>query len=416
MDELELNDIKELLEDKYLEKLLNQVDKEREEFEKAHFNIFSIMSDQYRKENLHSDILAEFLNPEGLHGQGNIFLLVFVKMINKKAKDQIKLQLSESCFQKAKVFREKGRIDILIEGKGETIIFENKIKDAGDTYRQLPDYFNYVLDKKDATENIVIVYMPKIPGKLPSEKGWDSDDRNNVHERLVVINAFDPGNEDLREGLIDSWQKVANVHNATILYQYSELLKMIGGLAMKEELEESIIKYFLTDDLEGARLSKAYSIYKLVNEVFLEAIGKKLKNNIHKIVFEDLKLNYNKIVGLNIRQPGCGFLNDNLRYQITQIFSYKKIDFIIYVRLYLTESGLSSTVFFQTYNEKNIPETNDAMTSLMKYIIEADKDITMEYDPNKPWFREKIFNEKNTFEHINIFIAKLLTALNKVPE
>jgi hypothetical protein len=414
MDESELNEVKELIDDKDLEKLLSQVDEVRKVFEKAHFNIFSLMSDQYRKENLHSDILAEFLNPEGLHGQGNIFLLEFIKLINKKAKDQKKPELNESCFKNSKVTREKGRIDILIEGEGETIIFESKIKDAGDTDRQLPVYYNRMQKKKGEAENIVIVYMPKIPGKLPSETNWNDQDKKNVYDRLVIFNAFETGKEDLREGLIESWLKIATVHNATILYQYSELLKMIGGLTMEEKLEERIIEYFLIEDLEGKRLSKIYSIYKLANEFFLRAVGNRITNNIKNII-KELKLKENKTVGSDIRPPGGGFLNNNLIYQIAiQNFRYREVDLIIYIRLYLSKSGLSSTIFFQTYDEKDSQKTNDAMSDIMKYIKEYDKDIEMKSDQNKPWLRTKDFNEKNTYEQVNNFIEKLLKAINKV--
>lgn len=232
--------------DKKFQELLCKVEEDRVKFEKSHFNIFSLVSEQYHRENLHSDILAEFLNPKGGHGQGAIFLNEFIKVINDKAEIQKDIHwrkkqlinLKQQNFKDAKVVREQGRIDILITGVNEAIIFENKINNAGDTIRQLPDYFNLIAnrvkDGKEEFENIVIVYMPYIPNKLPEEKGWEDGDKEKIYSRLIMFNAFDANNGDLLEGLIHRWLQLDTIstRNKFILEEYSELLKMIGGQAM----------------------------------------------------------------------------------------------------------------------------------------------------------------------------------------
>ena len=93
----------------------------------------------------HSAFLAEFLNPHGSHGQGDIYLRLFVEQF----------QLSSFDTKSAIVEVEKytgainadstkgGRIDILLtDGKGNHIIIENKIY-AKDQENQLIRYHNF---------------------------------------------------------------------------------------------------------------------------------------------------------------------------------------------------------------------------------------------------------------------------------
>lgn len=43
------------------------------------FNIFSIMRAENDEVRTHSRIIAEFLNPKGIHNQGSVFLKLFLK-------------------------------------------------------------------------------------------------------------------------------------------------------------------------------------------------------------------------------------------------------------------------------------------------------------------------------------------------
>ena len=98
---------------------------QQEEFSKRkgeNFNVFRLCGVNHY-ENLHSDIIADFLNPEGSHDCGNDFLLSFFR----------KIGLDGSRYQNAEVKREYslendcGRVDILIQSGNNKIIIENKI-------------------------------------------------------------------------------------------------------------------------------------------------------------------------------------------------------------------------------------------------------------------------------------------------
>lgn len=108
----------------------------------ADFNVFKIVK-VIEDEVRHSAFLAELLHPGGSHGQGDLFLRLFVK------------KFGIECFQceTATIEVEKrigpvtetsgGRIDIFIDDKnGNHIIIENKIY-ANDEENQLIRYYNF---------------------------------------------------------------------------------------------------------------------------------------------------------------------------------------------------------------------------------------------------------------------------------
>ena len=88
--------------------------KSKEDIKKDVFNVFSLVSDLYYRENFHSDIISFFLNTKEKHGEGSAFLESFIQMLNKKGKI-----IDSSNYFDAVTIREEGKIDILI--KSETI-------------------------------------------------------------------------------------------------------------------------------------------------------------------------------------------------------------------------------------------------------------------------------------------------------
>ena len=92
-------------------------------------------------ENTHSAILAEMLNPQGNHGQGSLFLSLFLKEL--RLESLIDVSHAEVITEFS---TDNGRIDILIKDtKGHAIIIENKIY-ATDQIEQLKRYNDYALN------------------------------------------------------------------------------------------------------------------------------------------------------------------------------------------------------------------------------------------------------------------------------
>lgn len=135
------------------------------------FNVFDYI---YVDENRLSDIIADLLNPNGKHGQSDLFLNEFIKIINRK-------DLIQGSFPK--VIREMGttfisrtlrRMDILIDWTTNGIMIENKPW-ADDQYEQILDYKRNL--EKRYKDKFIIVYLSK-NYQNPSEVSISQNDLN----------------------------------------------------------------------------------------------------------------------------------------------------------------------------------------------------------------------------------------------
>lgn len=133
--------------------------RELERISGANFNIFRIInvsSDELK----HSSFVAELLNPKGSHGQGTVFLKLFVETlgITPFYCDDASVEIEKSI---GKVTEEEGgRLDIYInDNRGNAVVIENKIY-ADDQPNQLIRYYQFnpqhvyylTLDGKPATK------------------------------------------------------------------------------------------------------------------------------------------------------------------------------------------------------------------------------------------------------------------------
>lgn len=128
------------LTDWYQEVLL---DNEKHAKEGHNFNIFSLLSDKFGfniQETMHSQLIKFLLDNKESHGQGNLFLIEFLKMIGIESPNK------GIWF----VTAETGYIDLLIERKypQSIIVIENKSNWAGDQPNQLYRYWYQAIFKK----------------------------------------------------------------------------------------------------------------------------------------------------------------------------------------------------------------------------------------------------------------------------
>lgn len=119
------------------------------------FNIFHVCGVNHY-EVTHSAIFAEFLNPQGSHGQGDTYLKAFLSVMGANN------FLSEFETATATVYTEypmpEGRLDILISNKkNQAIIIENKIY-APDQPKQLIRYNEFARNKYHEG-NYAILYL-----------------------------------------------------------------------------------------------------------------------------------------------------------------------------------------------------------------------------------------------------------------
>jgi hypothetical protein len=162
-----MDKIKELL--NRLAPIIKESEEKQEKRMETGFNLFYLISDHYYRETFHSDIIAALLSPKEKHGGGNLYLNLFLDMIG----------VDKSNYQDAKVHKEYGtndgtlggRIDIFIEGGNKhCVVVENKLNNAGDTYKQLPKYYHYLDNNKYNIDKFV--YLPLNPYKTPDKSDW----------------------------------------------------------------------------------------------------------------------------------------------------------------------------------------------------------------------------------------------------
>lgn len=223
------------------------------------YNIFLLVSDLYRRENFHSDIIRFLLDPKENHGEGNLFLSEFIAMLNRKGCD-----ISAINYEDADVVREKGRIDVLVysDSSKRAIVIENKINNAGDMQRQLPRYYDYVSTKYHID---AIVYIPLDINKRPDESDWDDNDKKHVEPLLQIIPAYSDGStinivSDWLEPLI---MRSDNIDLVSTLRQYSQLIKMLN----RNIMDTIILEKFYNELIEEENLKSAISIRNMLNEL-----------------------------------------------------------------------------------------------------------------------------------------------------
>jgi len=232
------------------------------------FNIFALISDTYYKENFHSDIIAAFMDTKGKHNAGNEYLKIFIQLLNKLS-PKLKIDIYDFTNTNKSITREKHRIDILIidELTNKAIIIENKINNAGDTFRQLPKYVEAVVNDEGIDKNdiVAIVYLPLDKNKMPYDKDWTEEEKQFIYSKFVKLVAYDDTENDLYRGWLNPCKSITNeIEVKSILNQYSKLIQNLGGNIMNNILMETFYNNVIKD---GEKFKTALSVKSMMDEL-----------------------------------------------------------------------------------------------------------------------------------------------------
>ena len=227
------------------------------------FNAFALMSDIYHRENFHSDILCEILNPNGEHKEGKKFLQAFFDLLldfcDERKSDELKIKITNIYNDDdIKVTREEGRTDIAIyhETKSWAIIIENKINNALDMYRQIPTYINYWKEKE--MKPIAVIYLTAAGDKtFPSTAGWEPNEIFDVKRLLLAI----PGYVPKYKNCIWTWLShcelsTKNFNNKAVISQYAALVQKQAGESMDAQNVENFLKAIEETKIEITHLQE----------------------------------------------------------------------------------------------------------------------------------------------------------------
>ena len=186
------------------------------------FNMFQLLGVAHY-ELKHSKIIAYFLDPNGLHGQGDMFLKLFLQTTN----DNSGLNTSKAVVYIENDIKEEGRIDIFIkDDSGIGIIIENKIY-AGDQNKQLIRYNEYA---KNALAKHIIYYLTLYGSDASKNSAKDVEYRRISYSEHIV-----------------KWLQCCIQHSATMpairetLVQYLNHIKQLTNKDMDSLNEQELI-------------------------------------------------------------------------------------------------------------------------------------------------------------------------------
>lgn len=313
------------------------------------FNIFRILNVESSEVRLHSVLLAEFLNPKGSHGQGDIYLKLFVEQLGIHKFDTLsaKVDVEKHAGTLCQNTISGGRIDILLTDKNNSqIIIENKIY-AQDQENQLLRYYNY-------NNNAHLFYLT-INGEKPSvfsTGGILSDD----HYRVISYK-----NE------IINWLHSCRKESVNIpivreaLTQYLHLLKHLSNQTEQDSMKNEIQKFIV----ENPEFIESIEIcYKE-----LDAIIRSTKSTFKSIL--DSKMPPAQVIDIDGISIKCTWGEDGDGV----FFGYKAFD-----------------------GEKNVT-SQDIIGNYSRYL----KDINNEFHTAGSWIgwiNPMPFNRGEKFEHI----------------
>lgn len=357
--------------------------KEREEKQEKRmetgFNLFYLISDHYYRETFHSDIIAALLSPKEKHGGGNLYLNLFLDMIG----------VDKSNYQDAKVHKEYGtndgtlggRIDIFIEGGNKhCVVVENKLNNAGDTYKQLPKYYHYLDNNKYNIDKFV--YLPLNPYKTPDKSDWSDEERIFIDGKLKILPAFLEGEPNL----IDNWLEIAekkteNEDARFIIKQYVTVLRNLTNSIMNAKS----LKSFYNEMIEGDNLKTALSVRDMLND---------LPEYMAKRIVDKYSSNYEPFEKV--------FLFSTSSQKAAVLHEAKVKEILISVDIYCSVQGYT-IVFFN--RQGNIPE--DEFQGI-KNSLDSLKDFKKRIKENNQYEFCLRFNEE---DKVISFVNNLLNEL-----
>ena len=204
------------------------------------FNVFTTLLKANDERRLHSQFIALLLNPKGTHGQGDLFLRLFLRQC---VRTDTGLDTAKCRVFPEYLHRSTGNLfDIYLTDGRTHLVIENKI-DASDGDRQIQRYVEAIKstgDRPPDPSDLVLVYLsmhhaPPAPASLDVYKiiehnrlgeALEHQDAEDIHCMYRAINY----ETDIQPWIIDARTEVANITNLNVaLTQYIEVINKLYG-------------------------------------------------------------------------------------------------------------------------------------------------------------------------------------------
>ena len=215
--------------------IVEQVKKERQNDVKIgkYVNVFSLWNRfSGLTEPIHSRILHFFLSADPMHGQGYLFLALFLKRIG------VDIQDSDEWVTTAEI----GRVDVMLKRfhPHSVVIIENKSNWAGDQPNQLYRYWfeNIHRSKEDCRPEYYddhpeykIIYLVPNKDKLLSDNSMERpvDYPEDLPHILPIKPYMFPFDKEISDWLMECMESLPkeNTPLINLIYQYKEDCKIL---------------------------------------------------------------------------------------------------------------------------------------------------------------------------------------------
>jgi len=353
--------------------LFNEIKNFQDDYERLNrsnaygFNLFTILLKSGDEVNLHTKFIYELLNPMGSHGQGRVFLDIFLETLG--------LDISES---RVDAFREKENIDILLQSGSTSIIIENKIY-TKDHSSQLSRYLERIKSHGYKDGQIHLLYLTLF-GEKPLEQ--------KVQDKVYCISY----KKEIISWLNISIKKVKHIPILReSLVQYLNLVKELTYQSKEKGLVMEIKELLLKDNNLERILSIESSVIEAKIEVQFNFWQELLSNLFPYYSFSFYNTNNNKGLKSSIRryyQQQKNTKDYGVKYQIDE-----NLSFFIELRKNLYYG-------FEFLEESSITkEQRDILDGLDIEWNEVSDTIYWRYPTKRLNFKD--FNHQNIFDMID---------------
>lgn len=309
------------------------------------YNMFHLL-DIGHLENYHSKIIADLLNPKGLHSQGNIFLKLFLDNFL-----DVKIKINEIEVFTEYVIDNQRRIDIYLkDNENQNIIIENKIY-ASEQQNQLSDYQNF---GKKQNENSKLFFL--------TLDGHESIENDKLNYTCISYQSD-----------IIKWLELCKKETTNFpilretLTQYIFLLKSLTNQNPNQKMANEITE-FLTKDAE--RLKDFFQVSDSYNHVINSLIND--FNAQMQSLADELKVTYESNLSGKIYETFsfCIINEDSKKFDLTFQFhrkDYSELGFGITASIESNKHGEYFTKNYDLYLEidNNFREVFKYCKSLM---------------------------------------------------
>lgn len=277
-----MNTPQKFLNDAYL--IITSLHEAKKRFSRQLAPNFSIFDYLQSDEMGLSNCLASLLTPQGAHGQGELFLLEFFKLIDLAGDCQFRNKISTNELLNCKVQTEKmtehqRRIDIFLRMKSAVVGIENKPW-AVDQHNQLFDYANFLKGQAKDASWLLVYISNREPAKSsisPEQLREWSDSRNfivlNYSQLCEWLRACSAQTSALAVRVfIEELEKFIrkNINGETDMTEKQEMKSLI--LSSTQNLTAAFHAANAIDDVKNELLDK----FRQQLEVLLEEEGLKL--------------------------------------------------------------------------------------------------------------------------------------------